>query len=88
MGDFCWWGVWEIVMVYCMGNIMLLEFVDVLIVWIDWFDFGFYVFIYFDLEGVCVVVVDFVLLKGLLYGIFIGIKDVIDVKGMVMICYL
>lgn len=87
VGDPCWWGVREIATAYRMGNITPLELVDALIARIDRLDPGLHAFTHLDLEGARAVAADPALPKGLLYGIPIGIKDVIDVKGMATTCH-
>ena len=86
-GNPCWWGVREIATAYRIGSIIPLAFVDALIARIDRLDPVLNSFVHLDRDGARAAAADPALPKGPLYGIPVGIKDVIDVKGMATTCH-
>ena len=86
-GDPCWWGVREIATAYRRGTLTPAALVDALIARIERIDPTLNAFIHLDREGARAATVDPTLPRGPLYGIPIGIKDVIDVKGMATTCH-
>lgn len=86
-GDPCWWGVRDIATAYRRGNLTPAVLVDALIGRIDRLDPTLNAFIHLDREGARAAAADPTLPRGPLYGIPVGIKDVIDVEGMATTCH-
>ena len=86
-GDPCWWGIGEITTAYRKGRITPLALIEHLIARIDRLDPQLNAFIHLDREGARAAAIDPALPKGPLFGIPVGIKDVIDVKAMATTCH-
>ena len=86
-GDPCWWGVHQIATAYRRGTLTPSALVDHLIARIDRLDPELNAFIHLDREGARATASDPNLPKGPLFGVPVGIKDVIDVTGMATTCH-
>ena len=86
-GDPCWWGVRDIATAYRRGTFTPSALVNTVIERVDRLDPTLNAFIHLDREGARAAAADPALSKGALYGIPVGIKDVIDVKGMATTCH-
>ena len=83
----CWWGIRDIAEAYGSGTITPAALVDALIARIDRLDPQLHSFIHLDRDGARAAARDPHLPRGALYGVPVGIKDVIDVAGMATTCH-
>ena len=86
-GASCWWSVSEIAAAYRSGVITPLALVDSLLARIERLDPQLNSFVFLDRKGARAAAANPALPKGPLYGIPVGIKDVIDVAGMATTCH-
>lgn len=87
IGDPCWWSVAQIATAYRRAIMTPLELVDALIARIDRLDPLLHSFVYVDRAGARAAATDPTRPRGPLYGIPVGIKDVIDVCGVATTCH-
>ncbi len=87
VGDPCWWGIREIAAAYRRGTLTPSALVETLLARIDRLDPTLHAFIHLDRDGARAAAAHPQLPRGSLYGIPVGIKDVIDVAGMATTCH-
>lgn len=87
VGDPCWWSVAEIGAAYARGIATPATLTQALLNRIGRLDRHLNAFIRLDAEGALAAARDSALPRGPLYGVPVGIKDVIDVAGMPTTCH-